>query len=110
MSTLSLFVNSLLSSPIIKPFGTRYIFIGPQDISRNNIQKVCAIVKDGETSLTIKVDASSSSNLMGGVVLDTTLTLEFMMTNTLQEEPSDTPLKEKTPKKEKLYSRQFFFG
>ena len=54
MSTLSLFVNNLMSSPIEKPFKTRYVFIGPQDLGLQNIQKVFAIVRDDETTITLR--------------------------------------------------------
>ena len=93
MNYLSLFVNNLLSSPIKKPYETRYVFIGPQDLGLHNIQKVYAIVREDETPITIEVDASNSSNLMGSIVLDTTLALEFMIIGNMQEEPSDIPLK-----------------
>ena len=95
MSVLSLFMNSLLSSPIKKPFETRYVFIVPQDLGLHIIQKVYAIVREDETTITIEVDASNSSNLMGSIVLDTTLALEFMIIGNMQEEPSDIPLKPK---------------
>ena len=95
MSYLSLFVNNLLSSPIKKPYETRYVFIGPQDLGLHNIQKVYAIVREDETAITIEVDASNSSNLMGSVVVDTTLALEFMILGTMQEETSDKSLKTK---------------
>ena len=95
MTYLSLFVNSLLSSPIKTPYETRYVLIGPQDLSLHNIQKVYAIVREDETTITIEVDASNSSNLIGSIVLDTTLALEFMIIGNMQEEPSDIPLKAK---------------
>ena len=79
MSTISLFVNTLLSSPIEIPFTTRYVFVSPHDLGLLNIQKVSAIVRDGETSLTFDVDASNSSSLTGSIVLDTTLSLEFII-------------------------------
>ena len=95
MSYLSLFVNNLLSSPIKKLYETRYVFIGPQDLGLHNIQKVYAIVREGETAITFEVDASNSSNLRGSIVLDTTLASEFMIIGNMQEEACKIPLKAK---------------
>ena len=75
MSSISLFVNSVLASPKISAFIGRYVYVAPQDLGVNNIQKVYAILRDDETPITMEVDASNSSNLMGSVVLDSTLTL-----------------------------------
>ena len=33
----------------------------------------------------MEIDASNSSNLMGSIVLDSTLTLKYMLTSTLHE-------------------------
>lgn len=93
MSTLSLFVNTLFVTPIHKPFDTRYVFVAPREIKLKSIQKVFAIIRDDETPITIEVDASNSSNLMGSVVLDTTLTHEFMICGVLQEEPTSSNFK-----------------
>ena len=89
MSSITLFVNSVLASLKILPFNGRYVCVAPQDVGVNKIQKVFAIFRDDETPITMEVDASNSSNLIGSIVLDSTLTLEYMITGIVQEGTSD---------------------
>ena len=52
-------------------------------------------MRNGEEAITFEMDARNSSSLIGSVVLNTTLTLEFMVIGMIQEEILDKPLSAK---------------
>ena len=89
MSSFSLFVNCLVASPLQVPFCARYVCVGPNDLGLDNIQKVYAIFRDEAEPITMEIDASNSSNLMGSIVLDSTVTLEYMITGNVIETTSN---------------------
>ena len=76
MSSRFAFVNTLSKSPQTIFAKGRYVVIHLSHIGVNEIEKVLAIVKEGDASITKEVDASMSNTNLDSIVLDTTLSLE----------------------------------
>ena len=53
--------------------------VNPSHIGINKIEKVLAIVKEGDAPITIEVDASTSDTNSHSIVLDTTLSLKYLI-------------------------------
>ena len=60
-SFLSLFVNTLFGPPQTIPCKGRYAVVHPSHIGITTIEKVLAVVREGDAPLTIELDASTSS-------------------------------------------------
>ena len=53
--------------------------VHPSHIGITTIKKILAVVREGNAPLTIEVDASTSSTCLDSIVLDTILTLEYLI-------------------------------
>ena len=78
-SSISLFVNTLSKSPQTISAKGRYVVVHPSHIGVNKIEKVLAIVKEDDASIIIEMDASTSDTNSDSIVLDTTLSLEYLI-------------------------------
>ena len=76
---LSLFVNTLFGLPQTIPCKGRYAVVHLSHIGITTIEKILAGVREDDAPLTIEVDASTPSTFLDSIVLDSKLTLEYLI-------------------------------